>query len=381
MEGIIESWNRGFGIIRGIDNKTYLAHHTDFVAFQRNKRKIDPEPGQEATFIPHIRENKSVAIDIEYDTRISLFRFAYFQDYEGAIAELAKTFIGDKEKWSSSTFKKEDEEIRLTDLAKNQDWAQQEKNKQSERHGKVDQERVSSNVTRRIEKGIIRKEYDVLFSFFERTFERLQLEDKIVVSEYGAAFNTCLGNRFDKDIYAVFKRSTAPTSSSPYIFDRFGDVNYVGKNFPQIPEPPDYFTDPNTKMKVSADLLVLDTSLPIIPDDTHLFDERRSRFPDSWHEKTDEECASEFERLLERTRSRVRRNFRAAVPFYYPSLQKIQMLLPITFPIGGGNMETRALVVSREGAGYSVETIMPLEWAYKNARLLAKPDRDDWLDF
>ena len=206
----------------------------------------------------------------------------------------------------------------------------------------------------------------------------LQLEDKIVLPDHGAAFNTGLGNKFDKDIYALFKINN---HRGGYVFERFADENAVGKLFPHVPEPANYLRDIATGEKVPADHLYFDFEKRIIPDYAHLLDDRRSRFPESWQGMDDRQCSELFDILLERTRRRVRRNFRTAVPFYYPALRKIQMLLPLTLSPDSDQEETRALVVSREGAGYSVETVMPLHWAYKNARLLTKPDREDWLDF
>ncbi|WP_028452961.1 DUF3825 domain-containing protein [Chitinilyticum aquatile] len=351
IKGSIETWqSAGYGIIRGSDQNTYLAHYTDFEAYISKKSKISMEIGQDVTFVP-CKSGRGKAESIEYDSRSALFRFAHFPDYEGAIQQLALEFAV-REKWSSSSF----DEDSLRSQAATKGWDEQ-----------------------KVTKFVKRKQFDVLFSFIERTFERLQLEDKIIYSDSGAAFNTSLGNKFDKDVFAIFKYT--PNKPSKYTFDKFTDANFVGKNFPIVPESPSYFFDIASQSKIPSDHLLLDCELKIFPDFVHLFDERRTRFPEAWREMSDDECASKFEQLLDRSRSRVRRNFRAAVPFYYPALKKIQMLLPITFTNGNETSETRALVVSREGAGYSAETIMPLEWAYKNARLVAKPDRDDWLDF
>lgn len=371
MEGSIESWNTsGFGIIRGADEKTYLAHHSNF----REKRKrIFMEIGQDVSFTP----DGGNASDISYDTRSALFRFAYFHNYEKAIDELARDHAV-SEKWSSSAF---DEDALLKSVKERAEvnyWLKAECEKQIKKHGKSDDARAKQLVDDKIAGIVFKQKYEVLFSFFERTFERVKLEDKLEYSDDAAAFNTALGNKYNKDIYAIFKKNR---EGNGWQFAKFADENFVGKTFPKIPEPPNYFIDVATGERVPSDHLFLDVEKKIFADDTHLFDERRSRFPESWKSMDDEECVSSFDRLLDRTQRRVRRNFRAAVPFYYPALRKIQMLLPVTFYPGTAQEETHALVVARVGAGYSVETIMPLAWAYKNARLLAKPDREDWLDF
>ncbi len=375
MDGSIESWNpSGFGVIRGLDGKTYLAHFSGFVEYKNSGKKIFMEVGQDVSFIP--TENR--ADDIEYDSRSPLFRFAFFRNYEATIADLAVNHAL-PEKWSSSSFN-ESELLREThQKAEAQRWFDSEHDRQIKKTGFADDFKIKKKIENKITGVIAKRKYEVLFSFFERTFERLKLENKIVYSESGATFNTALGNKFNKDIYAVFKKNES--GSNGFVFEKFADENQVGKWFPQIPEPPNYFLDINTGERTPSDHLFLDLEKKIFADDVHLFDERRSRFPDSWAGLDDEECVSNFEKLLHRTQRRVRRNFRAAVPFYYPALRKIQLLLPVTFDPGSAQEETSALVISRVGAGYSVETIMPLPWAYKNARLLAKPDREDWLDF
>ena len=381
MIGSIETWDpaRSLGIIRGDDGKAYRAHYKAFEEYQLRKKRITMEIGQDVTFM----SDGSNAINVQYDSRSALFQFAFFRNFEKSIAELANNHAV-FEKWSSSNFE-EAEQFELTkEKAEIEDWFSWEREKLINKSQNPYEDYVTRNVEERIRKAVTRKKYEVLFSFLERTFERLQMENKIIESESGAVFNTALGNKFNKDVFAVFKKNEKKTendASSVYEFDRFADENFVGRTFPDIPEPPDYFYDIVKKDRVPSDNLILDTKRKIFADNIHLFDERRSRFPKSWEGFSDVECAANFGNMLEITQARVRRNFRAAVPFYYPGLRKIQMLLPVTFSPGTDQEETHALVVARVGAGYSIETIMPLDWAYKNARLLAKPDREDWLDF
>lgn len=386
MKGSMESWNgSGYGVIRGDDQKTYLAHFSDFEEYQAKGRKITMEVGQDVEFTPGIngQTGRARAEGIRYDSRSPLFRFAYFPHFADAISKLA-TQYAHPEKWSSSTFDEAKTRQAIEEASEKGGWLEQSLAWQAEKSGKRDEQKARLRVQERIESALAKRRFDVLFSFFERTFERVQLEDKVVYSDRGAAFNTALGNKFNKDVYAQFKRRKE-THNNEYEFEGFADENHIGKHFPKIPEPPNYFRDLSgnapSGAKVPSDHLLFDPELNIFPDYTHLLDERRSRFPDSWQGMDDQECAANFDQLLDRSRRRVRRNFRAAIPFYYPALRKIQMLLPLTFNPGTPAEETRALVVSREGAGYSVETIMPLDWAYKNARLVAKPDREDWLDF
>ena len=378
MDGSIEIWNlnNGNGVIRGVDGKNYKADFRDFQEFRTRAIRVSLEIGQDVSFTPSGMKAES----IEYDSRSAILRFAWFRNYPKTIAELADPEHAVAEKWWSSNFNEKELFERTSNKAVEQNWFAEQQAKQAKNNYKKNDAAARLAVQEQIIKVVTRKKYEILFSYFERTFQRIELEKKIVYSETGAVFNTGLGNKFNKDIYAVF-RATKNDFGNPYEFEKFSDENYVGINFPEMPEPADYFLDFETGKRVPSDNLLLDSTKPIFSDDKHLFDDRIMRFPGSWQKFSDVECASTFMTLLDVTKRRVRRNFRAAIPFYYPGVRKIQMLLPVTFYPGTDQQEIRAIVVARKGAGYSVETIMPLDWAYKNARLIAKPDRDDWLDF
>lgn len=74
---------------------------------------------------------------------------------------------------------------------------------------------------------------------------------------------------------------------------------------------------------------------------------------------------------------RVSWNFKTAVPQYYPRIRRLQLLLPIC--LVSDDTVDMALAVEKTPAGaYLGHTVLPLDWAYKNARLICRPD-SDWL--
>ena len=80
---------------------------------------------------------------------------------------------------------------------------------------------------------------------------------------------------------------------------------------------------------------------------------------------------------VEAALKRVRWNYKTAVPMYYPKTKSVCLLLPLC--LRDRKHADLALVVSRDEYGhYRGETIYPLEWAYRNARLVCRPD-SDWL--
>lgn len=79
---------------------------------------------------------------------------------------------------------------------------------------------------------------------------------------------------------------------------------------------------------------------------------------------------------------KLKRNFRLALPFYYRNTEtgecKIQLLAPLYFP---GAPVRLALVLNKIQSDakeyYECITVLPVEWAYMNARLIIKPD-EEW---
>jgi hypothetical protein len=74
---------------------------------------------------------------------------------------------------------------------------------------------------------------------------------------------------------------------------------------------------------------------------------------------------------------RIRWNFKTAIPQYHPRLDAMSLLLPLA--LINDEVVDIALVVTRNPSGsYQGRTILPLDWAYNNARLVCRPD-SDWL--
>ena len=79
---------------------------------------------------------------------------------------------------------------------------------------------------------------------------------------------------------------------------------------------------------------------------------------------------------------KLKRNFKLALPFYYHNTEtkenKIQLLAPLYFP---GAPVRLALVLNKVESTankyYEGVTVLPVEWAYMNSRLIVKPD-EEW---
>ena len=74
---------------------------------------------------------------------------------------------------------------------------------------------------------------------------------------------------------------------------------------------------------------------------------------------------------------RVAWNFKTAIPMYFPTKNIMSLLLPLS--LLNDECIDLALVVEKTNSGnYLGHTILPLDWAYCNARLITRPD-SDWL--
>jgi hypothetical protein len=141
--------------------------------------------------------------------------------------------------------------------------------------------------------------------------------------------------------------------------------------FPSSPDIPTYFAEAEVRE------LMFDTSLnqgKIIVDREHL-KSRKGRFPSKIAALDDEAFFDSITKSIELATKRVKRNYKTAIPNFYDG--KIQFLLPLC-------MLTKkdadlALVVNKEELVYTAHTLLTLDQAYNNARLLAKPDRE-WLN-
>lgn len=214
----------------------------------------------------------------------------------------------------------------------------------------------------------------ILDSYLRYTFVRLEEEGKVCVSADGAyaAFNTGLVTRMQEEIFALFIRNPEPDQQAWQLLsfrkrsDRLLLSNFGGN----LPDLANYFDEPS--------VLLYDRRLQLHINIDHVI-EHIERFPEPLN--GNEFLARQAIQAAEvNTRSRVYRNYKAAIPQWYRDPREkrasIQLLLPLC--LRQPDKADLALVVDRVGDAYRGNTVLTLDMAYKNARLLARPD-SDWL--
>lgn len=332
LVGKIESFQSGYGFIKSLSSdERYYLHYTELEG--EGFKKIEDD--YEVEFSPDLSDKGLQAKRVVLrDTRSALHKFAFFYDWLGSLKNLADNLA-----------QKEDG---------NWDYI-------SEKTGS----------------------YPVLASYITYTFRRLQFENKIEFASKPdgtkyACFNTGLATKKHEEIFAYFEHADNNPQSRPtkegylkrpmWRFDRFERESYRLMNFfKEKPKLANYFQNPGD--------LIYDTSKRLIPDYEHIADDREKRFPPSFAQLTKPQQVEKIKAAINTALMRIDRNYKTAIPQFYDG--SLQLLLPLCLD----NIENAdvALVVAREGEVYRANTVLSLDWAYNNARLLARPDRE-WLN-
>ena len=280
-----------------------------------------------------------------------------FNDYEGAMAELAK--LARKEKWCYHNSK---------------------------------------------DKYIILKIY-LQYTFYQVFSQNKLMEDK--ASSF-ACFNTGLKTESYEDIYAILQKSSDKSIPQPYIFQGFSTAGSQGlgkivvEHFNPLPLKASYLTSNND--------LIFNANSDIHTDYHHIILDNLDRFPIDFlktlvrpfkeenrlleqieKEKsafTRDKLFSKLEKLVEKNDNlftylrisleasiskairMVNYDYRNALPSFFPTRNVMSLMLPLEF---SNNDEVQAvLLIERTPSGnYQGQTILTLKQCYVNARLIS----------
>ncbi|MEU1353018.1 DUF3825 domain-containing protein [Streptomyces cinnamoneus] len=215
----------------------------------------------------------------------------------------------------------------------------------------------------------------ILRNYVRWTFERVSRQEKISTSTSGqySAFNTGLATPQQETIYGLFRRNSRP-DSQPWAF--FDWAVASRREFMEY-FPPSLRPDFVTYTEDPADY-IYDWRRELVVNVDHILNEKTGnleRFPPALRSNP-YLARMALKGAVEAAKDRVRRNYKAAVPSWYPAQDTVQLLLPLS--LQSVNVVDLALVVSRQGEFYRGHTVLTTAMAYTNARLLARPD-SDWL--
>lgn len=218
--------------------------------------------------------------------------------------------------------------------------------------------------------------YYILKNYLCFTYDRLKAENKLCYLEDGSAmcFNTGLQTKqYESDIYAYFVLNNKYPSQSTrkWFFVKFvTDTASELTKFTKLPDIADYIDNP-------ADVIFDKKLLPIRFYHNHIVSDNIDRFKKiGFDELSIETIHNILETATKKASERVRRNYKIAIPQFYTdketSTSKIQLLLPLC--LKKQDKADLALVVEKEENAYIAKTVLPLDWAYINARRIVRPD-------
>lgn len=312
------------------DNEYYL-HHKN-IRKSSSDKYVSFEEEDPVVFTPESSEKGQVAKDVLLvDTRPFILGFAGFKDYDAAI-------------------------LQLLGLCENENWDYIQK--------------PTGN-------------YPILKSYLNKTCERVVKQGKCKVGKASDGteylfFNTGLVDVFQNEIFAYFQKNKRYTNNQPWgiripewwFLEFKTDQSYYRKYFNESPEIATYFEETEVQK------LIFDTTLTIRPNWEHL-NKRRIRVDSEEIQKMDEmEFREAIKDSITMAKKRIKRNYKTAIPHFYNN--DIQFLVPLCERKNRGKA-LAAMVIQKSEQIYEVTTILTLDQAYNNARLLAKPDRE-WLN-
>lgn len=261
-----------------------------------------------------------------------------------------------------------------------------------------------------------KRKFSVLRSYLENTLIRLELEDKrtecnedkkIIRKDTLVFFNTGLLSKHLDDIFIVgedsiieieadllgkLKYSVIKNPKTCIQTDSYIKEHLVKRNLPKMAQ---YFTDdemlnfnPNLNPSYNAEHICKDNLERILPANIYENIKNNSAAKEDWINK----LYRHFESAVKQSFQLASRSFRLAVPQFNPETEKIQFLLPICLKFTNDdnvtisddyNQPCCVLVLANEGEGsdehYDGKTILTLDMAYNNARLIERPGIT-WLD-
>jgi hypothetical protein len=232
--------------------------------------------------------------------------------------------------------------------------------------------------------------HPILKSYIENTFEKLKVENtgnKILRSDDNKylIFNSGLLDKFFHKIYIiahVIEEAGIISYRNPYIMGSLSDLTRIGFQVngkrivksTELPQPASFFN--NISDVVFHPDIEIDRNYDKF---THIIDERRDRFPLEIQQQDTTELSRKLDNAINDAIAIAKRNYKLVVPMYRPQEDKLQLLMPIYLSGSFTKKPDFALVLDLEDGIYTPETILPLDAAYQNARLIAKPD-ELWLN-
>jgi hypothetical protein len=232
--------------------------------------------------------------------------------------------------------------------------------------------------------------HPILKAYIENIFEKLKREtDKILKGDdkKHIIFNSNLLDKYFHEVFIIAEITEDEEGihyRNPFRLKSITDLIKLGfrvnglqiKSQEQLPKKPTFFSDINEVIFQTS--WIIDRSFEKFE---HIIEERKDRFPPEYQVKKNDELARALDNAINYAVAIAERNYKFIVPMYRPQENKIQLLMPIYLSGSFTSSPDFALILDPDVDNqiYQPQTILPLDAAYQNARLIAKPD-EYWLN-
>ena len=230
--------------------------------------------------------------------------------------------------------------------------------------------------------------YPILKSYLTHELDRLYYEhekckwdNKILYNKdrSKALFNTNLLDKFGHDLNImgdVQSLGEREIICNPQMCPSILDLKTNGfENYE--PLPPKFFEDINE--------IVFHCEWAIdynVEKYEHIIVQRKDRFPVKYKALKPDDLSQKMDNAIKFAKKIAQRNYKFIVPMYYPKERRIQLLMPIYLETSCTISQPDVVLVLTpyaEEKVYKPETILGLDEAYQDARLVAKPE-ESWLN-
>lgn len=187
--------------------------------------------------------------------------------------------------------------------------------------------------------------------------------------------NTGLLDKYCMDIYfrANINMNTVSIFNFVLINSKSELINYGfdKESIKKMPAPIKFYTD--------ASQLIFDATIEDFDlEDTyrldHIIQARRERFPKEYRDTPIDVLAGKIVSGIKRAIRISERDYKYIVPMYNIKEDCLQFLMPLYLDNSVNDAPELAMVVGEQGGFYKVFTILDLETAYSNARLISPPN-------
>lgn len=215
-----------------------------------------------------------------------------------------------------------------------------------------------------------KQRHPILRSYLTKTYDRVKQQGKLVREANRVLFNTGLINKWFKEIYIVCDvdpgNGTTLLNARPILENDRMVLETFKNRKPQIATFFDNLND-----------VIFDPSLDVTTDDVHIIEDNLERIPPEYRSMRTSQIFALFQSAVEFARVMARRNYKLVIPQFYNG--RIQFLMPIFLSGEFSGAPDCALALEKIHDCYRGNTILTLDMAYQNARLIAKPD-PTWLN-